>query len=63
MVLIYEIMNRTILFLGFAIILVVVLIDMDCSSLPGWQGNQALKQNIQLQQATMLPPIHQTMMG
>ncbi|KAK4361976.1 hypothetical protein RND71_017217 [Anisodus tanguticus] len=29
----------------------------------GWQGNQAWKQNMKLQQATMVPPVHQTMMG
>ncbi|XP_004236417.1 uncharacterized protein [Solanum lycopersicum] len=28
----------------------------------GWQGNQAQKQNMQLQQA-MVPPVHQAMMG
>lgn len=35
---------------------------MECSSLTGWQGNQAQKQNMQLQQA-MVPPVHQAMMG
>lgn len=29
----------------------------------GWQGNQARKQNMQLQQATMVPPGHQAMMA
>ncbi|WMV22208.1 hypothetical protein MTR67_015593 [Solanum verrucosum] len=27
----------------------------------GWQGNQAQNQNMQLQQATMVPPVHQAM--